>query len=108
MQSTPAAATMRHDYRRNSTTTLFAALNVLDGQVMGQCRQRHTHAEWPKFLRKIGRQTPKDKTLRLVADNGATHHKPKPITWTKCVRDILQMVLRANCRLISKQSATLP
>ena len=60
------AATMTHDYKRNGTTTLFAALNVLDGHVIGQCQQRHTHAEWLKFLRKIDRETPKDKTLHLI------------------------------------------
>jgi hypothetical protein len=49
------AATMTHDYKRNGTTTLFAALNVLDGQVIGQCQQRHTHAEWLKFLKKVDR-----------------------------------------------------
>ena len=70
------AATMTHDYKRNGTTTLFAALNVLDGQVIGQCQQRHTHAEWLKFLRKIDRETPKDKTLHLIADNYATHKHP--------------------------------
>ena len=52
------AATMTHDYKRNGTTTLFAALNVLDGQVIAQCQQRHTHSEWLKFLRKIDRETP--------------------------------------------------
>src|SRR5450759_4865630 len=70
------AATMTHDYKRNGTTTLFAALNVLDGQVIGQCQQRHTHAEWLKFLRKIDRETPKGKTLHLIADNYATHKHP--------------------------------
>src|SRR3954452_10517324 len=70
------AATMTHDYKRNGTTTLFAALNVLDGQVIGQCQPRHTHAEWLKFLRKIDRETPKDKTLHLIADNYATHKHP--------------------------------
>src|SRR5208282_4028766 len=54
------AQTMTHDYKRHGTTTLFAALNVLDGQVIGKCQQRHTHAEWLKFLRKIDRETPKD------------------------------------------------
>jgi transposase len=67
------AETMTHDYKRNGTTTLFAALSVLDGQVIGQCQQRHTHAEWLKFLKKIDRETPKDKTLHLIADNYATH-----------------------------------
>ena len=52
------AATMTHDYKRNGTTTLFAALNVLDGQVIAQCQQRHRHTEWLKFLRKIDRETP--------------------------------------------------
>jgi len=75
------AATMTHDYKRNGTTTLFAALNVLDGQVIGQCQQRHTHAEWLKFLRKIDRETPKDKTLHLIADNYATHKHPAVQDW---------------------------
>jgi transposase len=75
------AATMTHDYKRNGTTTLFAALNVLDGQVIGQCQQRHTHAEWLKFLKKIDRETPKDKTLHLIADNYATHKHPVVQDW---------------------------
>jgi transposase len=75
------AATMTHDYKRNGTTTLFAALNVLDGQVIGQCQQRHTHIEWLKFLRQIDRETPKDKTLHLIADNYATHKHPAVQAW---------------------------
>jgi transposase len=75
------AATMTHDYKRNGTTTLFAALNVLDGQVIGQCQQHHTHIEWLKFLRQIDRQTPKDKTLHLIADNYATHKHPAVQDW---------------------------
>lgn len=75
------AATMTHDYKRNGTTTLFAALNVLDGHVIGQCQQRHTHAEWLKFLRKIDRETPKEKTLHLIADNYATHKHPAVQEW---------------------------
>ena len=75
------AQTMTHDYKRHGTTTLFAALNVLDGQVIGQCLQRHTHAEWLKFLRKIDRETPKDKTLHLIADNYATHKHPVVQQW---------------------------
>ena len=75
------AATMTHDYKRNGTTTLFAALNVLDGQVIGQCQQRHTHTEWLKFLRKIDRETPKGKTLHLIADNYATHKHPVVKEW---------------------------
>lgn len=75
------AATMTHDYKRNGTTTLFAALNVLDGQVIGQCQQRHTHLEWLKFLKKIDRETPKDKMLHLIADNYATHKHPAVQKW---------------------------
>jgi transposase len=75
------AATMTHDYKRHGTTTLFAALSVLDGKIIGQCQQRHTHAEWLKFLRKIDRETPKDKTLHLIADNYATHKHPAVQQW---------------------------
>lgn len=75
------AATMTHDYKRNGTTTLFAALNVLDGQVIAQCQQRHRHIEWLKFLRQIDRETPKDKALHLIADNYATHKHPAVQTW---------------------------
>lgn len=75
------AQTMTHDYKRNGTTTLFAALNVLDGKVIGQCQQKHTHVEWLKFLRKIDRETPQDKTLHLIADNYATHKHPVVQEW---------------------------
>jgi transposase len=75
------AQTMTHDYKRHGTTTLFAALNVLDGKVIGQCQQRHTHAEWLKFLRQIDRETPKDQTLHLIADNYATHKHPAVQKW---------------------------
>ena len=75
------AETMTHDYKRNGTTTLFAALNVLDGQVIGQCQPRHTHVEWLKFLKKIDRETPKDKALHLIADNYATHKHPNVQKW---------------------------
>lgn len=77
------AQTMTHDYKRNGTTTLFAALNVLDGKVIGQCQQRHTHVEWLKFLKKIDRETPKDKSLHLIADNYATHKHPTVQKWLK-------------------------
>jgi len=75
------AATMTHDYKRNGTTTLFAALSVLDGQVISQCQQRHRHIEWLKFLKQIDRETPKDKALHLIADNYATHKHPKVHEW---------------------------
>jgi hypothetical protein len=75
------AATMTHDYKRNGTTMLFAALDVLDGHAIGQCQRRRAHAEWLKFLRQIDRQTPKDKTLRLIADNYATPQQPTVHDW---------------------------
>ncbi len=75
------ASTMTHDYKRNGTTTLFAALNVLDGKVISQCQERHRHTEWLKFLKKIDRETPKDKTLHLIADNYATHKHPNVQKW---------------------------
>ena len=75
------AQTMTHDYKRHGTTTLFAALNVLDGQVICRCQQRHTHVEWLKFLRQIDRETPKNKTLHLIADNYATHKHPAVQQW---------------------------
>jgi len=71
------ASTMTHDYKRNGTTTLFAALSVLDGKVISTCQERHRHDEWLKFLKKIDRETPKDKTLHLIADNYATHKHPE-------------------------------
>lgn len=75
------AATFTHDYKRNGTTTLFAALNVLDGSVISQCQARHRHTEWLKFLKQIDRETPKDKTLHLICDNYATHKHPTVLKW---------------------------
>ena len=75
------AAIMTHDYKRNGTTTLFAALNVLDGTVISQCQKRHRHIEWLKFLRQIDRETPKGKTLHLICDNYATHKHEKVLEW---------------------------
>ncbi len=70
------AATMTHDYKRNGTTTLFAALNVLTGVVIGQCLPRHRNDEFVKFLRRIDRQTPKGLQVHLIFDNHATHKRP--------------------------------
>ena len=75
------AATMTHDYKRHGTTTLFAALNVLNGQVIVQCQRRHRHTEWLKFLRQIDSETPKDKALHLICDNYATHKHPVVQRW---------------------------
>ena len=75
------AQTMTHDYKRNGTTTLFAALNILDGQVIGQCQRHHTHVEWLKFLKQIDRETAKDRALHLIADNYSTHKHPTVQQW---------------------------
>ena len=73
--------TMTHDYKRNGTATLFAALNTLDGTIISMCDDRHRHQEWLKFLRQIDTVTPHDKQLHLIADNYATHKHPKVQKW---------------------------
>jgi transposase len=73
--------TMTHDYKRNGTTTLFAALDVLEGRVIGQCHDRHRHQEFLKFLRVLDREFPKSKGLHLVVDNYSTHKHPKVKVW---------------------------
>jgi transposase len=73
--------TMTHDYKRNGTATLFAAMNTLDGTVISMCDNRHRHQEWLKFLRVIERSTPGDKEIHLIADNYATHKHPKVQRW---------------------------
>jgi transposase len=75
------AGTMTHDYKRNGTTTLFAALNTLDGRVIGQCLPRHRHQEFLKFLRTIDRQTEKVLDLHLIVDNYGTHTHPNVTSW---------------------------
>lgn len=73
--------TMTHDYKRNGTATLFAALNTLDGTVISMCDDRHRHQEWLKFLRVIDQITPAQKEIHLIADNYATHKHPKVQKW---------------------------
>jgi transposase len=73
--------TMTHDYKRHGTTTLFAALNTLDGQVIGTCMSQHRHQEWLRFLRLIETQTPADQEVHLIVDNYATHKHPKVKRW---------------------------
>jgi len=77
------AGTMTHDYKRNGTTTLFAALSMLDGKVIGTCMPRHRHREFLCFLRLIDHQTPADLDLHLVVDNYATHKTPAVKRWLK-------------------------
>ena len=73
--------TMTHDYVRHGTTTLFAALNVLEGTVIGECFSRHRHEEFLKFMRQIDRQTPSEMNLHLIVDNYATHKHPAVKQW---------------------------
>ena len=75
------AGTMTHDYKRHGTTSLFAALDVATGAVIGQCMKRHRHQEFLRFLRTIDRQTPKKRDLHLVLDNYATHKHSNVKTW---------------------------
>jgi transposase len=75
------AGTFTHDYKRHGTTTLFAALNTLDGSVISMCQPRHRHEEWLKFLRLVDRKTPKGVTLHLIVDNYATHTHPAVQAW---------------------------
>jgi transposase len=75
------AGTMTHDYKRNGTTTLFAALNVLTGLVIGQCLPRHRHGEFLRFLRKIDREVPKGLAIHMILDNYGTHTHENVQTW---------------------------
>lgn len=75
--------TMTHDYKRNGTTTLFAALELAQGEVIATCMQRHRHQEWIKFLRMIDEQTPNELDLHLIVDNYATHKHEKVKRWIK-------------------------
>ncbi len=75
------AGTMTHDYKPNGTTTLFAALNVLTGKVIGQCLPRHRHEEFLKFLRTIDREVPKGLQIHLIVDNYSTHTHANVKKW---------------------------
>ena len=75
--------TMTHDYKRNGTTTLFAALEVLSGRVVGQCHERHRHQEFLRFLRRLDREFPGKTPLHLVLDNYGTHKHAHVRTWLK-------------------------
>lgn len=75
--------TMTHDYKRNGTTTLFAAVNVARGKVIGVCQPKHRHQEWIKFLKLIDAETPPELDLHLIVDNYATHKHPKVNAWLR-------------------------
>jgi transposase len=73
--------TMTHDYKRNGTTTLFAALNVLDGTVLGRCMQRHRHQEFVRFLNAVEAAVPAGRLVHAIMDNYGTHKHPKVLAW---------------------------
>ncbi len=75
--------TMTHDYKRHGTTTLFAALSMLDGKVIGDCMARHRHQEFIRFLNKIDAETPSHLDLHLIVDNYATHKHPRVKSWMR-------------------------
>ncbi len=92
--------TITHDYRRHGTTTLFAALDYLQGKLITRTEQRHTHVEWLRFLKQIDRETPKSFELHLIADNYATHKHPKVKAWlTKRTRFNMHFTPTSSSRL---------
>jgi transposase len=76
-------ATMTHDYKRNGTSTLFAALNVFTGEILRQCAKRQRHTQWLDFLRLINKNTPAEKEVHIICDNYATRKHPKVQSWLK-------------------------
>jgi len=75
--------TMTHDYKRNGTTTLFAALSMLDGRIISRCEPRHRHQEWLKFLKQIDAETPSELDVHLIVDNYSTHKHARVASWLK-------------------------
>jgi transposase len=73
--------TMTHDYKRNGTTNLFAALEVVEGKVIGQCYARHRHQEFLKFLKRLDKEFPQKMKRHLVMDNYGTHKHPAAQNW---------------------------
>ena len=93
-------ATMTHDYKRNGTTTLFAALNVLDETIIGQNMQRHRHQEFIRFLNRIERDIPADKAIHAIVDNYAAHKHEKVRAWlTRHPRWTLHFTPTSSCWL---------
>src|SRR2546427_4123555 len=103
------AGTMTHDYKRHGVTTLFAALDVLEGKVIGQCMKRHRHQEFIRFLNLIEARVSKKKTIHVIVDNYATHKHPDVMEWLeKKQRLFFQLtpnipsLLKPNHGLLSK------
>jgi transposase len=77
---------MTHDYKRHGTTTLFAALSMLDGKVIGDCTPQHRHQEFIRFLKRIDTETPTEVELHLIVDNYGTHKHPCVKSWLRLRR----------------------
>ena len=76
-------STMTHDYKRNGTTSLFAAMNTATGSIIGTCKKRHRHQEWLEFLKLIDQETDAEKDIHIICDNYATHKHAKVKAWQK-------------------------
>ena len=98
--------TMTHDYKRHGTTTLFAALNVLDGTVIGRCMQRHRHDEFIRFLNAVEREVPAGKLIEAVVDNYATHKHPKGQGVARAA-SALDLPFHADLRLLAQRGREL-
>ena len=92
------AGTMTHDYERHGTTTLFAAMNVLDGTVIGRNMQRHRHQEFIRFLNVIEKQVPVGKTIHAIVDNYAAHKHPNVRRWFQELTRAYQELTTKNAR----------
>ena len=96
------AGTMTHDYKRNGTTTLFAALNVLDSTVIGRNMQRHRHQEFIRFLNAVEAEVPAGKLIHAILDNYATHKHPK-VRGLACQPSPLDLPLHADLGLMAQR-----
>src|SRR6516162_3439916 len=104
---------MTHDYKRHGTTTLFAALSVLDGAVIGRCMQRHRHIEFIRFLNTVEREVAADKSIHVVLDNYATHKHPKVLAclsrhlrWTFHFTPTSALLVQCGGELLLQDDAT--
>ena len=100
------AGTMTHDYLRNGITTLFAALNVLDGTVLGRCMQRHRHQEFLRFLDAIEAAVPAGKVIHVILDNYGSHKHPKVLRLADAASP-LDLPLHADLWLLAERGRDL-
>ena len=101
-------ATLTHDYKRNGTTTLFCALNVLDGTVVGRNMQRHRHQEFIRFLNALERDVPAGKVVHVILDNYAAHKTPEVRRWLSGIRGGPSISRRPRARGSMRSKASSP